>query len=170
MGKLFKKSSFLYVVVGVIAVTVLYLVILRPAPAEEETQSIGDLDADATEIVDKSQLPPESETISVPAYPAEIPLANGQSTTAIELSNPEENTVYFKFTIALGEKDGENFQDTEILYESGLVQPGQAVYSQELNRALITGTYDASIIIQTYSMLTEEEMNGARTLTQFIVE
>lgn len=146
MGKGSKRTTFLYIIVGALIITIIYLV---SQTTTNENQSIGDLDDDASELVDVSELPPESDTISVPAYPSEIQLSDGQTTTAIELSNPEENTVYFKFTIALGEMEGENLTDTEVLYESGLVQPGQAIITQELNRPLTTGTYDASIIIQT---------------------
>lgn len=73
MNKGSKRNTFLYLLVTALIIAVVYLVVQRQIP--EEAASIGDLDDDATDIVDVEQLPPESNTISIPGYPSEIQLA-----------------------------------------------------------------------------------------------
>lgn len=136
----------------------------------ESPEDIGAIDENATEFVEDDIVEEISNTISVPGYPSEIYLEEGATETPIELVNPEENTVYFKFKISIGEMNGDNLEETETLYESGLVKPGQVIEQQTLTRPLDSGKYDGSITIRTFSLDTEEEMNGARTMTQFIVE
>lgn len=136
----------------------------------ELSEDIGSIDENATKFVEDDIVEEISNTISVPGYPSEIYLEGGATETHIELVNPEKNTVYFKFKISIGEMNGDRLEEIETLYESGLVKPGQVIKRQTLSRPLASGKYDGSIAIQTYSLDTEKEMNGARTITQFIVE
>ena len=64
---------------------------------------------------------------------------------AVELSNPEENRVYFQITFLLGEEQKQ-------IYQSKLIKPGDHLYEITLDRALDPGTYDLTIQYDTFSM------------------
>lgn len=138
-------------------------------PADDEPTSIGDLDEHAVELVDEEEdaVELDYETIDIPGYPSQIYLEDGQATTNIQLVNPENNSVYFKFQLGLA---AENSEEPTVLYESGLVKPGQVVKEQDLSEPLTEGNHEAYLLINTYSMDTDEEMNGARLKLEFIVE
>ena len=158
-----KKKPLPYIIVVALILIIAFLLFQLYGQSDTNTSNdIGELDDAATIAQENSiELPPESDTISIPSYPSEIHMGSDQSSLRINLINPVENTVYFKFSITV---------DDEVIYQSGLVPPGQTVPTQELSRTLPIGSYAGSIIIQTYDMVTEEEMNGASTTTKFIVE
>ena len=58
----------------------------------------------------------------------------------------------------------------EVLYTSGQVPPGQALYEIELSRPLEAGEYDAVIRISTASLEDGSPMNGANVETVLIVQ
>lgn len=63
--------------------------------------------------------------------------------------NPVENKDEYYLTFQLwAEINGKN----ELLYTSGLVEPGNSIYEIKLNKTLEKGTYNAVIHIQPYRM------------------
>lgn len=75
----------------------------------------------------------------------QIPVTAGSKEVSIDLSNPEENNVYFQITFLLGE-------EKEQIYQSKLIRPGDHLYEITLDRALDAGTYDLTIQYDTFSM------------------
>ena len=59
------------------------------------------------------------EGIRIPGY-STIPVTAGSKAVAIDLSNPEENNVYFQITFLLGE-------EKEQIYQSKLIRPGDHI-------------------------------------------
>ncbi len=89
--------------------------------------------------------------IALPGY-SEVSMAADTNYMQIALWNPSANTCLFRFSILM---------DDEVLYESGLVEPGYAVQEQYLSRSIAEGTYDAVIKIQCYDLEdTTAELNG----------
>lgn len=84
------------------------------------------------------------EGIRIPGYSI-IPVSAGSKEVSIDLTNPEENQVYFQITFLLGE-------DQEQIYQSKLIKPGDHLYEITLDRALEAGTYDLTIQYDTFSM------------------
>ena len=82
--------------------------------------------------------------IKIPGY-STITVDAGTKDVAVELSNPEENQVYFQITFLLGEEQ-------EQIYQSKLIKPGDHLYEITLDRALDPGTYDLTIQYDTFSM------------------
>lgn len=80
------------------------------------------------------------------------------------LYNPEGNPCYFKYQIVM--------QDTqEVLYESGLIEPGTAIMEFDLNRTLEPGTYNVTVLALTTSIEDgESEMNRGAANTTITVE
>ena len=103
-----------------------------------------------------------SEGIQIPGYPS-ITLPADTQNVSVALLNPEGNPCYFTFELALLDTD-------EVLYTSGQVPPGQALYEIELSRPLEAGEYDAVIRISTASLDDGSPMNGANVETVLIVQ
>ena len=57
---------------------------------------------------------------------------------------------YYYMTFALYLDNSANGKDDELLYQSGLVEPGMYIQQMEMARALSAGTYDAYVVIQPY--------------------
>lgn len=84
------------------------------------------------------------EGIRIPGYSV-IPVHAGTKEVSVDLTNPEENKVYFQITFLLGE-------DQEQIYQSKLIRPGDHIYDITLDRALEAGTYDLTIRYDTFAM------------------
>ena len=76
----------------------------------------------------------------------------------VDFINPEENAQMYYLTFELRLYSGSG-EDYEVLYTSGLVEPGKRIHSITLSRALEKGVYDAVIHVQPY------RMNEQKTLT-----
>lgn len=84
----------------------------------------------------------EEAGIRIPGYSV-IPVSAGNKEVSIDLTNPEENNVYFQITFLLGE---------EQIYQSKLIRPGDHLYEITLDRTLEAGTYDLTIQYDTFAM------------------
>lgn len=104
----------------------------------------------------------ESSGIQIPGYPS-ITIEADTQDVAVALLNPEGNPCYFTFELVLADTD-------EVLYTSGLVPPGQAIYNISLSRPLAAGEYDAVIRISTTSLEDGSAMNGANVETVLIAQ
>ena len=82
--------------------------------------------------------------IRIPGYSV-IPVNAGSKEVAIDLTNPEENNVYFQITFLLGE-------EKEQIYQSKLIRPGDHLYNITLDRELEAGSYDLTIQYDTFAM------------------
>lgn len=99
--------------------------------------------------------------IRIPTY-SEWDMPAGTDTVDVPLINTEGNPCYMRFTVKL--KDG-----GEVLYQSELVPPGQAIPSMRLNRALDAGTYPVVVTIGTYSLDDPSQpLNGAELGTKIV--
>lgn len=69
----------------------------------------------------------------------------------VHFENPEENAkkYYLTFELRLYDSGG---QDYEVLYTSGLVEPGKCIERIELSRRLAEGVYNAVVHVQPYRM------------------
>ncbi len=103
----------------------------------------------------QSQMVSEGGTsagIRIPGYTI-IPIKAGSADVDIDLTNPEENQVYFQITFLL---------DGEQIYQSKLIKPSDHLYHITLDRALAAGDYDLTIRYDTFSMDGEySPRNGA---------
>ena len=110
-------------------------------------------------IIDENQIPlavfafPEADENAKPYTGAEqaikIPDINNIIITAdtvdinMPLYNPKENPYYFVFELILSDTG-------EILYKSGLIEPGMFIENLTLSRTLTTGEHDAVLKIYFY--------------------
>ena len=93
----------------------------------------------------------DPDHIALPGY-EEINMAAGTDTAYVALWNPPTNPCYFQFQV---------IYEGDVLFESGLVEPGKAVTEVPLGRTFEAGTYDIEIVINTFSLEDgESPMNG----------
>lgn len=79
------------------------------------------------------------------------------------LINPEGNVCYFKFSLTLDDTG-------EVLYESGLVEPGTAIVGFDLDVIPEPGTYNVTLNVQTRDINDyEQALNGGEIKTTLIV-
>lgn len=78
-------------------------------------------------------------------------ISAGQKETVVDFYNPEENKDMYYLTFELRLYD-DNELDYEVLYTSGLVEPGKHIQKIILSRALEKGVYTAVIHVQPYRM------------------
>lgn len=123
-----------------------------------------DLEPGTRDFKAATKLPDDygSTRIIIPAFQ---PLYVVEQETAVKtvLWNPDKNQVYFEFQIVLDDTQ-------EVLYESRLVPPGQAVYELQLKRGLPQGVYPITVRVTTYDLKAyEEKMNGGEVKTMLNV-
>ena len=69
-----------------------------------------------------------------------------------------QNYYYLKYSIYIGRAD--DMEDAELLYESGLIEPGKCIQDIEISRPLDAGTYDAFAFIQPYASDQKTKLNS----------
>lgn len=90
-------------------------------------------------------------------------VVEGETQVKTVLWNPEKNQVYFQFQIVLDESG-------EVIYESRLVPPSQAIYELKLKRSFTRGAYPVTIRITTYDLKDyEQKLNGGEVQTKLNV-
>lgn len=114
------------------------------------------------ELKDK-ELPVNSDPdqIAIPGY-GDIRIAAGSETAKLVLYNPKNNPCYFKFIL-------KNDETGEILFESDLVPPGQAIQEIKFNKAIKEGIYPLTIRIRSFDTQDyTKELNGGEIKTHII--
>lgn len=123
------------------------------------------IDSNAKKFEVKVERPKDmkKDQIAIPGY-ADIHVENGSDEINVALFNPNGNPCYFKFTVMIDE-------GKEVIFESGLIPPGEAVTKSKLNKKMTTGTYPITIKIDTYDLDDRKtEMNGSQVKTNIVVE
>ena len=100
---------------------------------------------------EQDQTNPESSTqeagveagIEIPGYES-IEISAGTKDVKVDLTNPENNQVYFEISFYLPETD-------ETIYQSKLIKPGQHIYEITLKREMEAGEYPLTVKYAAYS-------------------
>lgn len=95
-----------------------------------------------------------TDTIDIPGFDV-MNLKADTLEQSVNLYNPEQNTCYFKMSVYLS--------DGTKLWESKLVEPGKAIYTITLERALSAGAYeDCTLKYECFAMDGEQTpLNGS---------
>lgn len=122
------------------------------------------IDPNAGEYVAPSTTAAEAEGIAIPGW-GSITIPAGQKDVTVDFPNPEANKDKYYLSFELKLKD-----TGEVLYTSGLVEPGLHIQKITLSRALEAGEYAAVIHVQPYKMdKTQAKTNNADMETKLIV-
>ena len=105
-----------------------------------------------------------TDTIDIPGFDV-MNLKAGTTEQSVNLYNPEENTCYFRMSLLL--------PDGTILWQSGLVEPGKAIYEITMNQVLTAGEYENATLKYVCFAMDEEQtpLNGSEIkLTLHVLE
>ena len=96
----------------------------------------------------------DPESIALPGVSV-IEMEAGSTRVDFPLVNPEGNTCYMKYTIR-------DTQTDEVLYRSGMIEPGMAVLGFDLEQPLEAGTYEILVQVETSDLEDYTvQLNGA---------
>ena len=113
----------------------------------------------APDIEISDQIDPER--IVIPGF-SDIKLKANTDIAYVALWNPDRNPCYFKFIISLDETG-------EIIYESKLIPPGEAVTTVKLKKTMPSGITKGVVQIEAFSLENyKTRMNGGEVNVKFI--
>lgn len=123
----------------------------------DEPAATADVDENAEDYTgDRSTYTGQknTDTIDIPGFDV-MNLKAGTTEQSVNLYNPEQNSCYFKMSILLS--------DRTVLWESGLVEPGKAIYNLTLNQIPSAGTYENCILKYECFSMDEDQtpLNGS---------
>ena len=155
-----KKAGIILLVLGIAAAGILIWRNTRPAEVtnydvafeEEQEKSEGNNPEQKIE-----------EGIQIPGYKS-IQIPAGTKDVSVELTNPEENKVYFEISFYLPDTK-------ETIYKSRMIKPGQTLYDITLEKEMEAGEYPLTVKYATYTA--DENMtprNGAQLNCTLIVK
>ena len=134
------------------------------------------LDQNAEEGEGKLDLPEKIDTSSKNVTIVGIPEINfkaNQKEQNVILTNHKKNegVCFMEFTIYLDKNSNKKIDDAdEMIYKSGLVQPGYSISKFSINRTLDVGEYDAVVMQQPYSFDQQRtKLNNMVVATKIIV-
>lgn len=146
-----KKKIILSIVAVLVIVAMATWFYTRP---KEVTNYDVEFEQDQEKSEYERQTSSVGEGIRIPGYKS-VEIQAGTKDVSVELTNPEDNQVYFQISFYLPETE-------EIIYTSKLIKPGQSLYKIELEKEMEAGEYPLTIQYETFTM--DEEMsprNGA---------
>ncbi len=114
----------------------------------------------------------ENKNVTIVGIP-EIHFKANQKEQNVILTNHEKNKgiCFMEFTIYLDKNSNKKIDDEdEMIYKSGLVQPGYSISKFSINRTLDVGEYDAVVMQQPYSLDQQtNKLNNMVVATKIIV-
>lgn len=133
--------AILLVMAVVAGIVIINLLTQKPQEEEEEKEERKGVVGVVTDDWDDGVEEPTSQQSGtrIPGY-SYAEMDAGDTDLVIRIGNPKENKVGFFATLKL--------EDGTVLYESGLLKPGQGLEAVPLNRTLEKGVYDAVVRYQ----------------------
>lgn len=171
----------LFILLGLLALAGLiagmtHIIKTNSEPDTTTTQPPLILDTNAEEGEGKLELPEKIDTSTKNVTIVGIPEMNfkaGKKEQNVILTNHKKNegVCFMEFTIYLDKNSNKKIDDAdEMIYKSGLVQPGYSISKFSINRTLEVGEYDAVVMQQPYSFDQQRtKLNNMVVATKIIV-
>lgn len=152
------------VICGLIALLLLAAIAVCAVLLNRTEQSAGGMKLEKNTVSWEQEMKSANEAadIQIPYY-SDIYMQGGSDEIEMYLVNPKENDCYFTYTLILKESG-------EQIYQSGLIEPGQAVDLVKLERKIESGEYALNMRIDTYTLETETPLNNAIVSTKLIAQ
>lgn len=139
----------------------------NPPLVLDQGQEEGEGKLDLPEKIDTS-----TKNVTIVGIP-EMNFKANQKEQNVILTNHKKNegVCFMEFTIYLDKNSNKKIDDTdEVIYKSGLVQPGYSISKFSINRTLDVGEYDAVVMQQPYSFDQQRtKLNNMVVATKIIV-
>ena len=132
-----------------------------------ETPDVPDIDPNQGEYVEPEKQPP-AKGVAVPGWASITIPKNQKDNIVVDFYNPDENKdlYYLTFEVRIPDNSAQGY---EVIYKSGLIEPGMHIQKISLSRPLEAGTYNAVIYVQPYRMADKSLTNNAELKTELIV-
>lgn len=166
----------LCVVICVLVGVVVVLFLQQGTPAETNPPATQGVGGGVGLIVDPNanadgKLETEAQKvdgIAIPGWGALTIPAGQRENIIANFHNPAENAgkYYLTFELSLTNEDGSK---GEVIYKSGLVEPGKYIQTITLNKALEAGTYDVNMFVQPYNMADKTPTNNMNSKMKLVV-
>lgn len=105
--------------------------------------------------------------VEIPGWGKIEIMADKTDINSVDFFNPETNeTYYLSFELRLPDSSSQGY---EVVYKSGLVEPGKHLQHITLNRPLSAGEYDAVVFVQPYRIKDQSMTNSAEMGTKLVV-
>ena len=155
-----KKVSIIILTLAVIAAGIFIYLNTRPKEVTNYDVAFEEDQDKPEEITSEQEI---EEGIQIPGYKS-IQIPAGTKDVSVELTNPEENKVYFEISFYLPDTE-------ETIYKSKMIKPGQTLYDITLEKELEAGEYPLVVKYATYTA--DENMtsrNGAELNCTLVVK
>lgn len=160
-------------VLSIILIAVIICTVLVGCSKKQPTQNTGG--GGVGLVVDPNQgdyVAPEKEVaqgIAIPGW-GEITLPPDTTEIVVDFYNPDENAGKYYLTFELRLPDSSE-QGYEVLYKSGLIEPGKHIQKITLAHGLAAGEYEGTIHVQPYKMDDNKTpTNNADLKTKLVVK
>lgn len=174
-----KRVKKIVTTILIIILIIILILLLRCCGCSDETPDITPttptigtdlpIDPDAGDYVPPETKEP-SQGVAIPGWGTIVIPANKSENIVVDFYNPELNDGLYYLTFELRIAD-DSEQGYEVIYKSGLVEPGKHIQKISLTRGLAPGTYDAFIYVQPYRMDEyRTPTNNANLKTELIVK
>ena len=162
-----KKGNIKIIVLIIIILILLMIIVTRPQNSPSGGVSLN-IDKDAGEFVPTPSQNNKTANVAIPGW-GNLKLPANKTDVTVNFYNPEENEGLYYLTFELRLLDNSE-KGYEVLYTSGLVEPGLHIQNITLSRGLEKGNYDAVIHVQPYHMdENKTPTNNADMKTSLIV-
>ena len=150
----------------VILFGILLLILTGCSNTKEEFPLVIDL---AAEPIPESHLDEETipKMVAIPGWNS-ISIPDGYSEVYMDFYNPDANTDMYNLTFEwrlLNDSE----QGYEVIYQSGIIKPGEHTEKIELSRSFEIGEYETVIFVQPYKISDNSPTNNANMNTKLIV-
>lgn len=126
-------------------------------------------DPNAKDYTQSTTVTTTKRGVKIPGWPT-INIPENHTEIAVDFYNPKENEGLYYLTFELRLPD-DSKQGYEVLYKSGLVEPGKHIQSITLSHGLDKGEYDANVHVQPYRIdENKTPTNNADMKTKLVVK
>ena len=132
-----------------------------------KTDEVPPIDANAGVYIAPSYT--QSNSVSIPGKSKMTFPANLMEDISVDFYNPETNKDMFYLTFEI-RIPAENELGYEVIYQSGLVEPGCRIDKINISKSLKAGEYNAVIHVQPYRISDNSPTNNADLKVLLIVE
>lgn len=153
-----KLRIFLYITAAVILIMLIISLRCcnRSTPQPSGTDSTTESTAD--KVLDFVPAGDNNGRIQIPAVTG-LNMRAGQLEQTVDFYNPKENSCYFVITLCLS--------DDTVIYESGMLAPGEHITAITLSQELQRGVYrNCRMIYNCYAMDGKTKLNGSNVVLE----
>ncbi len=170
-----RKESFMKKALSIILIAVMLCGALLMLGCKQQVQQTPNqvgvglvVDPNQGDYVAPETNEPGENDITIPGW-GKLTIPPNTKEITVDFYNPEENKDKFYLTFELRLPDGSE-QGYEVLYKSGLIEPGKHIQKITLSKGLAEGEYDVIMRVQPYTISGQTPTNNVDSNMKLIVK